>query len=143
GLKVTIAAGSAHRFQVGDPAAQLFDCIVGGVIDRLGIGEHLCRTGDILVDHGVAERLGTQLRIEDWREDPEGGGRFARVKGIATEVPKRPWKAITDDRLAPDALRAWILPPLYERVRSGRSRFLAEFRTVASVFAKFGDLDYD
>jgi adenylate cyclase len=141
GLKVTVAAGTTRRFQIGEPRIQLLDCIVGRVVDRLAAGEHLCRVGDVLVDDGIAERLGTLLNIDGWRE--EGGARFARVTGLAAEVPKRPWAIIPDGSIAPDALRVWILPPLYDRLQSGQSRFLAEFRPIAALFLKFSGLEYD
>ncbi len=143
GLKVALTAGPIYRFQVGDPAIQLFDCIAGSVVDRLGIGYHLCRAGDVLVDSGIAEHLAMPLRIEEWCEEPESGARFARITAISAEVPRRPWPSVSDDRIAPDVLRAWIMPPLYEWLQSGRSRFLSEFRPVVALFAQFGGGSYD
>jgi adenylate cyclase len=143
GLKVALAAGPIHRFQVGDPAIRVFDCIAGSLVDRLGIGYHLCRAGDVLVDSGIAERLAMSLRIEDWCEEPQGSARFARITAIVAEVPRRPWTLVSDDRIAPDVLRAWILPPLYERLQSHQSRFFAGFRSVVALFTQFGDLNYD
>jgi class 3 adenylate cyclase/predicted ATPase len=141
GLKVTVAAGTTRRFQVGDPTIQLLDCIAGGLVDRLATGEHLCRVGDVLVDDGIAQRLGTLLCIDDWRE--QGSVRFARIMGLAAEIPEQPWTIAQDDRIAAHLLSAWILPPVYERLQSGQSRFLAEFRPIAALFARFSGLEYD
>jgi adenylate cyclase len=143
GLKVTVAAGRVRRFQVGDPAIRVLDCIVGGVVDRLADGDHLCRPGDVLVDEGIAARLGTLLRVDEWRQEPDGGARFARVTGLTAEIPKQPWAAVPDERIAAEHLRPWVLPPLYDRLQSGQTRFLAEFRPIAALFAKFGGIDYD
>jgi adenylate cyclase len=141
GLKVTVAVGAARRFQIGNPSLQLLDCVVGGVVDRLGVGERLCRVGDVLVDEGITQRLGALLRIDGWRT--AAGARFARVTGLTADVPQRPWVAVPDNCINPGMLRPWILPPLYEWLRSAQSRFLAEFRPIAAMFLKFGGLDYD
>jgi adenylate cyclase len=143
GLKVALAAGPIHRFQVGDPEIRLFDCIVGSVVDRLGIGEHLCRAGDVVVDGGIVESLAMPLHIEEWCEGPDGSTRFARLTAVAAEVPRRPWTPVADDRIPPDLLRAWIMPPLYEWLQSHQSRFLAEFRPVVALFTQFGGVNYD
>src|SRR5215467_10336808 len=76
------------------------------------------------------------------RNERRGGGRFARLTGLTADIAKR-WVAVPDDRIALDLLRPWVLPPLYERLQSGQTRFLAEFRPIAALFAKFGGLDYE
>jgi class 3 adenylate cyclase len=141
GLKVTVTARRVRRFQVGDPGIQLLDCILGGTVDRPAVGDYLCRAGEVLVDQGVAERLVALLRIDDWRE--QVGLRFARCTGVVADIPQRPWAAVPDDRIASDVLRAWILPPLCQRMQSAQGRFLAEFRPVAALFAKFGGLGHE
>lgn len=137
GLKVTITSGETRRFQVGDPQGQLLDALAGRVIDRLAAGEKLSRGWDILVDAVLADQLAPALVI-DGRHDG-----FVRVTGLTTPVAERPWAPLDDAQFAPDELRAWILPAVYERYRTGQSRFLAEFRPVATLFASFGGIDYD
>ena len=39
--------------------------------------------------------------------------------------------------------RPWLLPPVYERLKAGRGRFLAELRTAIALFISFKGLDYD
>ena len=40
-------------------------------------------------------------------------------------------------------LRQWLLPAVYERMRTGRGEFLAELRTAVPLFLRFGGIDYD
>ena len=40
-------------------------------------------------------------------------------------------------------MRPWLLPPVYERLRSGQAWFLDEIRPVAALFLKFSGLEYD
>jgi class 3 adenylate cyclase len=58
-----------------------------------------------------------------------------RVHDLAeTEVPE----ALTED-----AARRWVLPALYERLRTGSGEFLTELRPAYPLFARFGGIDYD
>ena len=40
-------------------------------------------------------------------------------------------------------MRPWLLPAVYERLRTGRGEFLAELRPAIPVFVRFGGIDYD
>ena len=37
----------------------------------------------------------------------------------------------------------WLLPAVYERMRSARGELLAELRPAYPVFLRFGGIDYD
>ncbi|RME40271.1 MAG: adenylate/guanylate cyclase domain-containing protein, partial [Caldilineae bacterium] len=45
--------------------------------------------------------------------------------------------------LPDEQVRSWLLPPVYERLRSGQGQFLAELRPATALFLRFGGLDYD
>ena len=45
--------------------------------------------------------------------------------------------------LPEDLVRPWLLPAVYERMRTGRGEFLAELRPAIPVFLRFGGIDYD
>ena len=45
--------------------------------------------------------------------------------------------------LPEDLVRPWLLPAVYERLRTGRGEFLAELRPAIPVFLRFGGIDYD
>jgi hypothetical protein len=40
-------------------------------------------------------------------------------------------------------VQPWLLPPVYERLRTGQGRFLAELRPGVALFLRFGGLAYD
>ena len=39
--------------------------------------------------------------------------------------------------------RAWVLPPVYRRLRVGGGEFLAELRSAAALFMRFTGIDFD
>ena len=45
--------------------------------------------------------------------------------------------------LPEELVRPWLLPAVYERLRTGRGEFLAELRPAIPVFLRFGGIDYD
>ena len=47
------------------------------------------------------------------------------------------------ETLSEEAARRWLLPSLYERLRTGSSEFLTELRPAYPLFARFGGIDYD
>ena len=42
-----------------------------------------------------------------------------------------------------EVVRQWLLPAVYERLRTGRGEFLAELAPACPVFVRFGGIDYD
>ena len=42
-----------------------------------------------------------------------------------------------------DQKRAWLLPPVYQRLHSGRGEFLAELRPAVALFVRFTGISYD
>lgn len=142
-LKVTVACGPTRRFQVGNPCTQLLDCLAGSVVDRLAAGDKLSRPGDVLVDEGIARTLSATAQLEGWCESNDKISRFARVTELVGQTTEERWPSLSDEQMDPDLLRAWVLSPVYERLRAGQSRFLAEFRPVAVLFSAFDGLQYD
>jgi len=50
----------------------------------------------------------------------------------------------TDEGSLTDAqTQPWLLPPVYERLKAGQGRYLAELRATVALFLRFGGLDYD
>jgi len=47
--------------------------------------------------------------------------------------------ALPNDALSENQVRPWVLPPVYERMRSGRA-FSDELRPAVSLFLRFGAL---
>jgi len=136
-LKIALSIGAARRFIVGDPETELFDVLTGQVADRAGAGEKVCEPGAIMIDAASAEALGDAIVTAG------GAGGFVQLVALRAPVPDDPWPAIAPGAIYEQSIRSWVPPAVYEAVRSGRSRLLAEFRPVVAVFVAFEDIDYE
>src|SRR5262249_27950468 len=134
-LKVGLAAGEARRLVVGDPETQLFDVLSGAVVDRSSAAEQLCPPGGVVADRALAEELRETVAFTSLDDD------FVRVEALRATVPADPWPELPDLD-SPDA-RPWLPAPVWERLRAGHTRLLAEFRPVVALFVSFGGIDYD
>ncbi len=140
-LKVAVAVGRARRFVVGDPEIQLIDVLAGALIDDLADAEHHAEKGEVVLDASALESLGERVRLVARREDPERGRAFGVVAGLTVETPT--FEVVEPPRLDEALVRPWLLPEVYERIRTGRGEFLAELRPAYPVFLRFGGIDYD
>jgi class 3 adenylate cyclase len=141
-VKVAVAAGPVHRLLVGDPDLQLIDTLAGPTIDALAIGERLAGHGEVVVQAVIAEIAEERLTVTGWRVDSATGQRFAVVAdAIAGDVD--PWPELTPGAPGDDLARPYLLPVVLERVRDGKSEFLAELRPAAALFLGFGGLDFE
>ena len=141
-MKIAIAVGSARRFVVGDPDIQLIEVLAGRLIDDLAAAEGLAERGEVLLEESALETLGNRVRVGERRRDRESG----RVAGVlaAVEVTIGAFEAhALETPLSEDLVRPWLLPVVYERMRTGRGEFLAEIRIAIPVFVRFTGIDYD
>ena len=140
GLKVAVAVGAARRFVVGDPEIQLIDVLAGHLVDDLAAAEGAAKPGDVVLDASAWQSLGGDVLVREFREI--NGRRFGVLDRLAVDVAVPP--ALTETiRLPEDSVRPWVLPPVWERLRTGRGEFLAELRPVIPVFVRFGGIDFD
>ncbi len=140
-VKIAIAEGPVRRFRVGDPAIRYLDTIAGATLDRLAATEQSAHKAEIVLQADTASRLGDKLAVSEWRE--VGAQRYAIVERLNLTVPPRPWSGLPGDALTDEQVKPWVLPYIYERVRSGRGEFLAELRPVVSLFNRFSGINYD
>jgi predicted ATPase/class 3 adenylate cyclase len=143
GLKVAVAVGSARRFVVGDPQIQLIDVLAGALMDRLAEAEHAARQGEVVVDSEVMTRLGDALVLRGRRAGSgSGAAEIGVVAALARAVDLPPPRSQLP--VLPDSVvRQWILPRVYERMRTGSGEFLAELRHGVPLFLRFGGIDFD
>ena len=140
-MKVAVAVGRARRFVVGDPDEQLIDVLAGGLIDDLAAAEHFAEKGEVVLEPSAIERLGERAVVGERRTDPETGRVYAVLQGLREEADRI---AVVEPPPLPEELvKPWLLPPVYERLRAGRSEFLAELRPATPVFLRFAGIDYD
>lgn len=151
GLKAVLSSGKVRRLLVGNPDIQVIDVLAGSILDQVAAGEQIANQGEILVDrHTIDLTPHLGWSIKEWRQD-EANRSFAIVT-INSDMPRDNSQAAKSPNLTPlydhqslfdsDAMRAWVLPPVYERIVS-QDRFLAELRPAAALFLKFGGIDYD
>jgi len=143
-LKVSIASGNVRRFVVGDPNIQRIDALAGATVSRTADGEHLAGRGEVLIDEETANVLGERVKILEWRESSESGGKFAVVEqgpGIQMHGP-----VVTESSLPTvesQLLRPFMHQAVYDRENSERVTFLTEFRPCIAMFVRFLGIDYD
>lgn len=142
-MKAAVVTGPARRFLVGDPQIQVIEALAGATLNRLATTEHQAQKGEVVLDPRTADELSHMVKFLHWRTHELSGERFGVVGNLAEPVPAAPWPEVPANALPPDVLRAWLLPPVYERLNSGKGEFLAEFRPAATIFLRFGGIDYD
>jgi len=141
-IRATVAGGPIRRFVLGDPKIQRIDTIAGRTLDLLAAADHLAEPGEVVVAEGT-EGLGERILVSSWRSDPVSGLKVALVSGLGEPVPPSPWAALTPDALSEAELRPWVLPAVYERLRSGQGQFLADLRPATALFLAFEGVSYD
>jgi len=142
GIKVAIATGPIRRFQAGDPQIQYIDALAGATLERMAEAEHHAQTGEVVADAATIAGLAGDVDIAIWRARGQTGDRFAVVSGLKTTPSTFVWPQLSDSALNSQA-QSWLLPPVYERLRSGQGRFLAELRPTLALFLRFSGIDYD
>lgn len=141
-MKIAVAVGPARRFVVGDPEIQLVDVLAGRLVDELAAAEHLAEQGEVVLEQSALEALGESVEVAEIRFDEESGCKVGLLAQLAKPVEESP--GLEPDRPLPDELvRPWLLPAVYERLRTGRGEFLAELRPAVPVFVRFAGIDYD
>ncbi len=138
-MKVAVAAGAARRFVVGDHLVQLIDVLAGALMDRLAEAERRAGPGEVVLDQSVLPAV-THLVVGQERR--HNGRRYLQAERLVAPVPL-PQLPGEPEPLPEAVVRQWLLPAVYERVRTGRGEFLAELRTAVPLFLRFGGLDYD
>lgn len=140
-MKVAIAVGAARRFLVGDPEIQLIDVLAGRLIDVLAAAEHFAGKGEIVLEPSAIERLGDRVSLGEQRTDELTDRTYAVLRELHLQLPKMPVEE--PPPLSEDLVRPWLLPAVYERLRTGRGEFLTELRPAVPLFLRFAGIDYD
>jgi class 3 adenylate cyclase len=142
-IKVGLATGPTRRFRVGDPQIQYMDALTGVTLRWMALAEKQAQKGELLLDQETVAHLGDKVKLVEWRTHQETGRRFGVVSGLTEPVDPRPWPDLSPQALDQALVKPWLLPPVYNQLKTGQSRFLAELRPAVALFLKFDGLDYD
>jgi len=144
-IKAVAVIGPVRRFLVGNPQIQYIDVLAGAILDRMAEAGKQAQRGEVVLDVETLARLTGKVEILEWREEIGTGKRFAVVAGLTSQIETAVGQdgILPNDILSEEQVRPWLLPPIYERLRAGQERFLAEIRPAVPLFLKFGGLDYD
>lgn len=140
-LKVVAVVGPVRRFQIGDPKIQLLDVIAGATLEYMAAAEKKAEKGEVLVGAEIAATLRDRIEITEWRSDDQNRN-FAVVSALAGPVEAIPWAAL-DQPITETGIRPRLLRPVYESLKTGRDKFLGEFRRPVALFLKFSGIAYD
>ena len=141
-MKVAVAVGPARRFLAGDPEIQLMDVLAGRLIDDLAAAEQLAEQGEVVLEQSALESLGSLVEVEEIRVGEENGRSVGLLRGLVEPVTDAAVPEL-EHPLSEELVRPWLLPAVYERLRTGRGEFLAELRPAIPVFVRFTGIDYD
>ncbi len=145
-MKAAVAVGAVRRFLIGQATIQYIDTMAGDTLDQVAAAEHHAEKGEVVVTAQVIDQVGAKLEISERRGETESETeQYGVVAAIRAphHVTPTPWPPLDTDQLAEDVTRPWLLPPIYERLHTGKGEFLAELRPAVTMFLYFNGIDYD
>lgn len=142
-VKVAIATGPVRRFVVGDPAYTRIDALTGRTLEHMAAAETHAARGEVLLTEDTATAVADLIDIAEWRSDATTGERFAVLAALKQAVDERPWPALDPAAIPEETAGEWLLPPVLERLHTGRGEFLAELRPAVALFLRFAGIQYD
>jgi class 3 adenylate cyclase len=140
-MKVAVAVGAARRGVVGDPEIQLIDVLAGRLVDELAAAEQRAERDEVVLAPSALETLGPRVQLAARRSGGDGCS-YSVVGSLGMRVDSFP-AAPSAGPLPEELVRQWVLPAVYERLRTGRGEFLAELRPAFPLFVGFRGIDYD
>lgn len=141
-MKAALATGKVRRFLVGDPRIQSIEVLAGSTLYQLAATEHHAAKGEVLLAPSTMASIDKLVEVKE-RRVGEHGEQFSVISGLTAPVEPHPWPDIPEDTFQIEQLRAWLLPPVYQRLLSGQGEFLGEFRPAVTLFLHFTGIDYD
>ena len=117
--------------------------LAGRLIDELAEAEHLAEKGEVVLDPSALASLGDLVNLSDVAPDDGQTGQCVGVLHASGSMSMKPRSSRQPSALNEALVRPWLLPAVYERLRTGRGEFLAELRSAYPMFVRFGGIDYD
>jgi len=141
-IKISIAAGSAHRVLVGDPTIRMLKTLAGETVHRAVEAGELAQAGEIVVSREVVEQLGEKLEVAELRN-----GRFALITNLHSistgdAVIPTPWPDLPAGSLSIEQIQPWLLPEVFNHLSSG-GEYLGDLRPVTPLMLRFLEPNFD
>jgi class 3 adenylate cyclase/tetratricopeptide (TPR) repeat protein len=148
-LKFGLSAGRIVIVGVGAPDHGMEFVIAGTPVDRAAGNENLARSGQVVADATVLDRVGPRAQLEPIpRSDDPIVSRVLSVEP-APVLDRAPERTIDYASMSEaqrqallEAVAVYLPRPLYKDLVS-KGRFSGDHRPVTSLFVNFGGLDYD
>ena len=147
-MKTLIEIGTVHRFQVGDPRIQYLDLLAGRLLSQVAELQKYGGPGRVVVGPALLAQIGHSLALGAVYYNKIGRRQGAVVTASHAMPPlPSPWPLLMAGRATPQLdetqARLWLLPPIYERLHTGQTMFLADMRPVVILSARFEGLAYE
>lgn len=148
----------------GIPDGVIEDSVPEGSVPEDGVSKNIATTDPLAIPNTSTDTSTTDTSI-DASTNPSTSkltdtftntdtftDTFAVIDKVAmgltvyAHAPESPVESDINPRLPEDdyqAVRNWILPPVYDRLKAGQGEFLTELRPTTALFLRFGGLDYD
>jgi len=147
-IKTVASTGSVRRFLIGDPNIQLLEVIAGEAVDEISAGGRLVQPNESLISAKIVDELGDGVFEIDQdgdkpkrKVDERSGARFLVISSLNKDMLPSPWPDLQTDLSAAQA-RPWLLLPVFEQIRTGKSHFLSGLRDATALFLQFWGIDF-
>ena len=140
-IKSAVNAGSAQRFLVGDPQIQVFEVLVGSLLDQLDSIQHAALRGEVIVSDETARLLGNRVSLVERRQINASMTGIV-IGSIDQQSEPQPWIPLQAS-IKKEQAKPWLHPAIYEHINSGQEMYIAELRPAVAVFMRFEGIDYD
>ncbi len=138
-LKMSIVAGPIRRMVLGDPKIHIMDVIAGYAVNLIPEVQDIVKRGEIVIPKAIVERF-PEITYGEERYS-ESMNEYVVCTGLTKEISTDPWPEIP--ALSLDALKPWVLPPVFDRITAGHQDFIIEIRLSVVCFLKFSFRDHN
>lgn len=135
-IKCSVGAGSLSVLRLGGVGGRWYDLVDGSAVQQLPLCNERAEPGDVVLSAEAARDLHSVAHLED------RAGVALLVSGPEPLEPE-PLPTTVLPAQGETTLRGFVPFPVVERVEAGQHEWLSEFRTVSTVFAGLGQIDYE
>ncbi|MCP5094343.1 MAG: hypothetical protein GY943_02190, partial [Chloroflexi bacterium] len=136
-IKIGVGYGRSLQLVVGDPGQSMEFVLAGTAVDEAVDAQQRAESGQVVASHTVLQKAGLPT-IGAFRVMNE-------VPPVPNTHPSFYWESV--DQAALERLikiaPLFMPQPLFKRLQNPNTQFVAEHRTVTSLFVRFEGIDFD